>query len=239
MKGQKRLFRQESGVFLCGCMAVCTFFMSCLALHDMQTAEGVGLYIALSLQSKNRLLFDLLVDGLGAAVLLLCAAAPCMGKKGKWRKMFFLLVAYVALMPTVSLASLVHLFSDQENYRICSGMVELLKGLEHIAPVVGFWLPTLCLLLAAGRLQEKSRKMSIRQRIFLIVQPVLAIFTVLFPGFASHLSFVMQYLFLLSAFEAWERLHENAEKYSPWEIVLFGGLWLRGGYVLFELMSRY
>ena len=239
MGGRKRFFWQERGFFMCGCMAICTFLMACLALHDMQTSEGVGLYIALSLQSENRFVFDLLVDVLGAVSLLLFVAVPCMGKNGKLRKMLLLLVAYVALMPTVSLDSLVHLFNNQDNYRICSGMEQLLVGLEQVAPVVGFWLPTLCLLLAAGRIQEKSRKLSAQQRIILMIQPVLAIFTVLFPGFSSHLSFVMQYLLLLSAFEAWERLHENVLEYSPWEAVLFGGLWLRGVYVLFELMSRY
>lgn len=239
MEGRIGFSRPGKGFFLCALMAVCTFLMACLALHDMQSAEGVGLYIAITLQREDRLIFDLLVDVLGAVALLLCVVLPCLGRAGKRRNLVLLMVAYVALMPTVSLDSLIHLLGSPENYRICASVEELLAGIGQVASVAGFWIPVLCLLLAAGRLLDKNRGLSIRQRVFLMVQPVLAILALLFPGFAPHLSFVMQYLLLLSAFEAWESLHENAGNYSLWEVVLFLGLWLRGGYVLFELMSRY
>lgn len=239
MEGRNGSVRPGWGVLLCGGMAACTFLMACLALHDMQAAEGVGLYIAISLQREDRLVFDLLVDVLGAAAMLLCVTLPCMGRPHKWRKALLLLVAFVALMPTVSPASLIHLFRNAENYRIVGSAAELLAGVGMVAPVAGFWIPALSLLLAAGRLHIREGRLSVRQRIFVAAQPLLAVFVLLLPGFAPHLSFVMQYLLLLSAFEAWEGLHENGERFSPWEAVLFAGLWLRGGYVLFELMSRY
>lgn len=239
MEKQIRLPRPGWGFFLCGSMAICTFLLSCLAFHDIQTAEGVGLYIAILLQRENRIPFDLLVDVLGAVALLLCVTIPCIGRSDAKKKLAFLMVAYVALMPTVSPASLIHLFSDPENYRICGSVEELLQGAGRLAPIAGFWIPILCLLSAADRLHGKIRKPGNRQRILLIVQVILAVFVLLLPGFASHLSFVMQYLLLLLTFGIWERMHENAEKYSFWELFLFLGLWLRGGYVLLELMSRY
>lgn len=239
MKRQNRSFRSEWGFFLCSCMAVGTFILSCLALHDLQTAEGVGLYIAILLQRDDRFLFDLLVDISGAIALLLCTVIPCIGKSDAKRKFTFLMVAFVALMPTASPASLIHLFNNPENYRICSSVAELLESAEQLAPAAGFWVPVLCLLSAADRLYGTVQKPGRRQLIFLMIQPFLAAFVLLLPGFASHLSFVMQYLLLLSAFEVWESLHEKAEKFFLLEFFLFLGLWLRGGYVLLELMSRY
>lgn len=238
MEGVAGALRSRWKQLLCVCMAACTFLMACIALHDRQTAEGVGLYFAIAFHREDRLAFDLLVDGLGAVALLLLVTVPCAGRAGKLMKACLLLVAFVALMPAVSPASLIHLFSNPENYRICNGVKELMTGGSLLAPVAGGYLPAFCLLLAAGRLHGNGR-ISVRQRVFLAAQPALAVLALMFPEFAPHLSFVMQYLFLLAVFEAWERLHENAEPFSVWEIVLFLGLWLRSGYVLFELMSKY
>ncbi|MCM1118235.1 MAG: hypothetical protein NC543_02600 [bacterium] len=238
MEGGRGLYPRRR-LFLCMGMATCTFLMACIALHDRQTAEGVGLYFAIALQREDRLVFDLLVDGLGAAALLLLVTVPCaVGRADKLMKICLLLVAFVALMPAVSPASLLHLFSNPDNYRICKGVKELMTSASLLAPAAGGYLPVFCLLLAAGRLHGSGR-ISVRQRVFLVAQPALAVLALMFPGFAPHLSFVMQYLFLLAVFEAWGRLHENAESFSVWEIVLFLGLWLRSGYVLFELMSKY
>lgn len=238
MAGIAGALRPKWRLLLCGSMAACTFLMACLALHDRQTAEGVGLYFTIALGREDRLVFDLLVDGLGAIALLLFVAVPCVGRTGKPIKACLLLVSFVALMPAVSPSSLIHLFSNPENYRVCGSVGELMTSGSLLAPVAGCWFPAFCLLLAVDRLHGGGR-MSVRQRLFLAAEPVLAVLALILPGFAPHLSFVMSYLFLLAAFEAWERLHEKDEPFSVWEVILFLGLWLRSGYVMFELMSKY
>lgn len=81
MAGIDGALRPKWRLLLCGSMAACTFLMACLAMHDRQTAEGVGLYFAIALGREDRLVFDLLVDGLGAIILFLLCQFPVCGEQ--------------------------------------------------------------------------------------------------------------------------------------------------------------
>ena len=64
-----------------------TLFLTCsigalllvlYTLHDMQTAEGAGLYLSILYGQSNRTPFDILVDIMGMLLLLALLLLPCL-----------------------------------------------------------------------------------------------------------------------------------------------------------------
>lgn len=131
----------------------------CLAgitLHDMQTAEGTGLYLAICAGQKNRIPFDLLVDLLGLSVLAGAVFLPCLiGRRLHADSFLRLLCAYIAFLPVVSTASLVHLLDGTTPVLLRDSLLDgrigtaLLEGLKGPAPILGTGLPVLVLAGAA------------------------------------------------------------------------------------------
>ena len=48
-----------------------------LTLHDMQTAEGAGLYLAIKAGAEDRRMYDFAVDAAGMLCLLVLLLLPC------------------------------------------------------------------------------------------------------------------------------------------------------------------
>ncbi len=131
----------------------------CLAgitLHDMQTAEGTGLYLAICAGQKNRIPFDLLVDLLGLSGLAGAVFLPCLiGRRLHADSFLRLLCAYIAFLPVVSTASLVHFLDGTTPVLLRDSLLDgrigtaLLEGLKGPAPLLGTGLPVLVLAGAA------------------------------------------------------------------------------------------
>lgn len=206
-------------------IAVLAFFVFALAaVHDMQQAEGVGLYFALKLGGE-RLVFDVIVDILAAAGLLLLISMPCLILKH--RRITSLLrfaIVFFSFMPTLSMAYLIH--PSQESFLIKTPLL----GLQII-------LPLLCLLAAAVFPDEKGRKKWYGVCGMAVV--LLFAVTLFVPSLQQLLNFIWVYLLLLICFDLWERMYRRYSSLNTWGWILFGGLAFRAIYVLSEILRRY
>lgn len=227
-----------------------TLAFAALTLHDMQTAEGTGLYLAICAGTESRRLFyDLAVDAGGMLCLLALAAAPCI----VWRRLhpgafLRILAACLAFLPTVSTASLVHLADGTDKIMLREAILEgnlgeaLMEGLAGWMPILVLGVPILILAAAAqaerpaageGRIPAPGR------RALSALLMSLMVLALLFPILAAHCMFVAAYLLLLRGLAAGERLCDSYPKWNLWGGVLYGIFWLRGIGRMMEVMSIY
>ena len=194
-------------------------------LHQMQMAEGIGLYYALK-AGMDRGGFDVTVDVIIALVLLLLVGLPCLilrhCEKGVLLRF---LAAFLAFMPRLSMAYLVHLFDA--GTRIIDHQTQM--------SVLRTVIPFGCVLLAAVSVYEKPWKKW---------YTVLCLAAVVLGAGGSFwetelLGAVMTYLLLLVCMDVWERLLGLCPKLKEWNWILAGGLWLRAIYCLLFLRSIY
>lgn len=214
--------------WIAGVAAFALFAMAVLAIHDMQFAEGVGLYFALK-AGKDRLLFDLSVDGLAAAALLFLVTLPCLLlKRGGMTVRLRFLLAFLSFMPTLSMAYLIHLMQEEAEI-----------ALNQPVFVLQTVLPLLCLL-AAGVAIPQGEKVWKRWYSRCCAGAVLLFAAALLvPNLQQLLYFFIVYLLLFVCFDLWERLWLKYPALNTWGWILFGGLALRAFYVLSEVLRRY
>lgn len=220
-----------------------TFLIVLRTLHDMQTAQGVGLYLSILGGYDSRVLFDIMVDVLGLALLALLLLIPCFLLGFRNAESFFrLLAAYLALLPGVDLAALVHIFDPPGLFHLSQVFVEgdvlnvFLTGMKEISPVLRLWFPIFCLLLMGNHMIGSQGLKSWQINILWFQIPLL-LGVFLFPAISSFLAFVMQYLLLIVCFDIWEGWYKFYTNIHFWGMVLFGGFWLRGLYLMIEVMS--
>ena len=135
-----------------------------LTLHDMQTAEGAGLYLAIKAGAEDRRMYDFAVDAAGMLCLLLLLLLPCLLQK-RLRPAPFLRFASASLafLPVVSMALLVHLADGTEEMALRQAIsmgqpgAALLEWLGELLPALSAGLPVLILafgMVRAGSAEE-------------------------------------------------------------------------------------
>lgn len=138
--------------------------MAGLTLHDMQTAEGAGLYLAIKAGAEDRRMYDFAVDAAGMLCLLLLLLLPCLLQK-RLRPAPFLRFASASLafLPVVSMALLVHLADGTEEMALRQAIsmgqpgAALLEWLGELLPALSAGLPVLILafgMVRAGSAEE-------------------------------------------------------------------------------------
>lgn len=204
--------------------SVLTFGTVVVGMHQMQAAEGVGLYWSLMAKGQ-RGLFDILVDAAAALALFVLLLLPCVILKHKSVDAFFrLLTGFVAFMPRLSMSYLIHLFDDGGRG----------ADAELVLSEIGLILPFACaLLMGVGCLEKPWKKWYWGSGAIALVMGVWAMWEAQGPGF------IMAYALLLVCFDAWERLLKGDSGMKSWGWILFGGLWLRALYRVIELWSVY
>lgn len=176
-----------------------------------------------------RLPYDLAVDAAGALGLLLLTALPCLFLRHRSASCYFrILIAFLAFMPMLSMAYLLHPLAAEETF-----------SLRYFLPALQMTAPFMCLLAAALSLDGAG---AVRKRWYGVcclaaVLLLLAAFCV--PSLQQLLFFVLTYLLLLICFDLWERLFLQYPALNRWGGLLFGGLGLRALYVLLTVMSKY
>ena len=118
-----------------------------LTLHDMQTAEGAGLYLAIKAGAEDRRMYDFAVDAAGMLCLLMLLLLPCLLQK-RLRPAPFLRFASASLafLPVVSMALLVHLADGTEEMALRQAIsmgqpgAALLEWLGGLLPALSVWL---------------------------------------------------------------------------------------------------
>lgn len=239
----KRLHKYNN--WITGILALFLLAFTAAAIHDMQTAEGVGLYLALK-KGADRRPFDLAADIAALLGLLLLTLLPCVPPARRSIAVYFrMLTAFLALMPKLRMAFLVHFFDTEADY-----------SLELPLFVLQTVVPLLCLLAAAMSLQgdavsedEKRTDASNVSRVrpmwkkwysmCCAAAALSAAAAFLLSSQQQLFDFILAYLLLLVCFDLWERLYRRYPALNGWGWILFGGLALRAVYVLTEIMKKY
>lgn len=221
------MMRKDTSLYINGILvilSVLTFSAVVVGVHQMQSAEGVGLYWSI-VTNGRRELFDVLVDAAAALAFFMLVLLPCVFLNHKSISAFFrLLAGFVAFMPRISMSYLIHLFDDGGRG----------ADAEMVLSELGLMLPFACaLLMCAGCLEKPWRKWYWGSGAVALIMGVWALWEAQGPGF------IMTYALLLVCFDAWERLIKGYSGMRSWGWILFGGLWLRAVYRVIELWSVY
>ena len=244
---KKLLIQNKSHLinFICILLSAALLVFCAVALYDMQTSEGIGLYLALKAGSDDRRLYDLLAVLVEMICLLAAIVVPCILCRCLRPAPFFrLLCGYLALVPGISVASLIHIVAGTLGIELREALINgdvlwaLKDGLADTVPALLIGLPLLMLLAAAVK-EESGIRPGKGWIMAAAMQVVLAVLTVLYPVLASYTAFLLHYVLLLECFVVWEKLFARYPALNEWGWILFGGCFLRGIYVLTEVMNRY
>ncbi len=162
MKGKG--LRKRYAEWIQALSALLLIAMAGLTLHDMQTAEGAGLYLAIKAGAEDRRMYDFAVDAAGMLCLLVLLLLPCLLQK-RLRPAPFLRFASASLafLPVVSMALLVHLADGTEEMALRQAIsmgqpgAALLEWLGELLPALSAGLPVLILafgMVRAGSAEE-------------------------------------------------------------------------------------
>ena len=235
----------KKSTWFAGILVFGTFVIILMTLHDMQTAQGIGLYLSMLGGCNSRVIFDILVDVSGIVLLALGLFVPCiLLDRLNVKSLFRLLASYLALLPGVDLGNLVHIFDPpgvfalRQSFADGEFLTAFLSGMREISPVLRLWLPVLCLMLMGNRMVTNTGLKRWENNFFWLQIPLL-LGVFLFPAISPFLSFIMQYLLLIVCFDIWEELYKGCSNIEIWDAILFGGLWLRGIYLMIEVMSAW
>ena len=162
MKGKG--LRKRYAEWIQALSALLLIAMAGLTLHDMQTAEGAGLYLAIKAGAEDRRMYDFAVDAAGMLCLLMLLLLPCLLQK-RLRPAPFLRFASASLafLPVTSMALLVHLADGTEEMALRQAIsmgqpgAALLEWLGELLPALSVGLPVLILafgMVRAGSAEE-------------------------------------------------------------------------------------
>lgn len=223
-----------------------------LTLHDMQMAEGTGLYLALKAGAQDRRAYDLLVDCVGMCCLLALLLLPCILQKRLGFAPFLRFgSACLAFLPVMSTGALVHLADGTGEIAFRQAILEgrlamaLREGLAGLAPILAAGVPLLLLALGVAKTgigQDQGKGVPALPRAFRATGAfglgLLAV-GLLFPALTDICAYLIVYLLLVYAFSLWEKLHDEIPGLNAWGWILFGGFWLRAIERMLEVMSIY
>lgn len=212
-------------------------------LHDLQTAEGVGLYLSILTGAQNHRKFDILTDVIGILLLLISLLAPCIIFRHRSAEGFFHMTAlYLAFIPVISPASTVHLVDTCQNLSIQQTFADntfsrvFVESLSGITDIFLLLIPLLLLFLAINRRTEPTPTKGWK-KIVVVLELGLLILNLLFPPLSQEISYFMCYALVIWIFEESETLCRHFPAFSSWGNILYGGCLLRGIYKMIELMS--
>lgn len=218
---------------------------SLLTLHDLQMAEGAGLYLAMQcgVDASRRLPFDILVDIVGMVCFVAAILLPCMLLKRKKAASFLrLLSAYIAFVPIMHPGNTVHIIDNFKNLSLRQTLLDgnlatfVLEGFSDSIVILQFAAPLAILLPALNKTPEEASLPKCGHKL-LIWEILLLLINILFPSLSQETSYLMHYSLLVWCFWLWERMIAHYPKLAGWSTLLFGGCLLRGIYKMIELMS--
>lgn len=239
----KKLLKNKNWIFVLVSVAVLGLVF--IALHDMQTAVGAGLYLSIQAGATDRTMYDLIVDVAMIVAVVLLVGTPCILQKYRKTDSFLRLIfVFLAFMPRLSPGYCVSLFDKNGLFEVRPAFKEgnvligLLEGAEYSASLLEMVVPMFCLLLMVVCMQGKH---VVKRWYFvvLVLGLIMELGVFLFPNLAELLCFGMTYCILLIMFDLWENLMKEYSGMNTWGWILFSGLGLRGVYRLLELMSQF
>ncbi len=212
------------------------FLLAYLTLHDLATAQGIGLYFAIMQGTENRAIFDIVVDVVGMLLLLTVLLTPCFVLKHRGvDSLLRLMVVYFAILPSIGMGTLVHLF-DGHNLWVIS--FDWTLNLNIFCSFLQLIIPLLVVL--GYFYKQKGFTVQKWQLCAFGSLIVLGMGVLFLPELSEVLLQLCYYMLLLVAFDWWERLFTRTELYEKvilW--LLFGVFGCRGCLRMLELMSAY
>ena len=207
-----------------------------ITLHDVATAQGIGLYFSILAGNVDRIGYDLAVDIIGMIALLLVLILP--GILLKHRGIDSLLrfaAVYFSFMPAISLGYLAHLF---DGHSLWMFEFDWQINLNHLVSFLQIVIPAMFILgffyIQHGMVIKKWHKC-------LLYSCILLGACALFMPELSDVAFQIIYYFLaIIAFDWWEILYSKAvlfEKVILW--LIFVVFYCRGCLQMLELMSAF
>ena len=239
----KKLLKNKNWIYMT--VSLVFFALVFVALHDMQTSVGAGLYLSIKAGATGRGIYDLLVDGVMLAALVLLVGIPCVIQKYCKPDSFLrLLLVFLAFMPRLGPGYCITIFENgslfelRPAFREGNLVVGFLEGAEFSASLLEMVVPMFCLLLVAVCVQGKC---AVERWYFIALIPgvLMEMGVFLFPNLAELLCFGVTYCILLIMFDLWENLVKSYSGMNTWGWILFGGLGLRGIWRLLDLMSHF
>lgn len=212
------------------------FLLAYLTLHDLATAQGIGLYLALLQGQEERGRFDLLVDVVGMLLLLTVLVLPCILLKHKRTdSLLRLMTVYFAMLPSIGMGTLVHLFDGHPLWRVAFDKMISLNILVSFLQLI------IPLLVVLGYYYKHKGFIIQKWHLCILYSLIIWGTGVLFlPELSEVLLQLCYYMLLLVAFDWWEHLYTKTELYEKvilW--LLFGVFGCRGCLRMLELMSAY
>ena len=191
-------------------LALCIY-----AIHDMQTAEGVGYYFCLKLNAPNRLPFDIAADVIRTLLLLLVLLLPVIATKNrKFHDFAAFLLTFVAFIPSISTAYILGLFISKESYQMyLETEVLTTEFVNHFRILIPF-----IILLAGVNILIKGKMPGKADWWLMILAFLVILVTIPFPGLYSMASFVASYLFIIVIYRL---MKEISDKYWLLHIIFF------------------
>ena len=243
IKSLKSIPKNKYQLALFICSTVVAVLLALYTLHDLQTAEGAGLYLSMIFGQSQRTIFDILVDVMGMLLLFAMLLLPGLLLKHMGMASFFRFMSvYLAFMPIVHPGNVVHLGNSFLNMSLRQNISEgnLLQLLfVDCAPAfdaLKYTLPLLLLLHAMCRMQKLKPFEKSRLFVFFII--VLFVLYLLFGETAETTLYLLNYLLIVWCFAKWEALCKHSTSFGDWSIILFIGCMLRGIYRMLELISH-
>ena len=156
------------------------------AMHDMQTAKGIGLYLGMEL-GTDRKLWDLAADIVRLFGLMLCVMLPALWlKKRDLGCVFRITVTELALLPVFDEATFLHFLLDENvlRFQAVLGRESLVISLQRLTESLGIILPILFLLCMAASVKGSDSTSLGRRRTaaVLVLSAVLLLIDVVLPG---------------------------------------------------------
>lgn len=212
------------------------------AVHDMQTAKGVGLYLSMKFGS-DRKVWDFVADGIRLLGLMLCVMFPALLLK-KWELgcIFRIMVTELALLPVFDEATFLHFLLDENvlRFQAVLGRESLVLSLQRLTESLGIILPILFLLCMAASVKGSDSTSLGRRRTaaVLVLSAVLLLIDVVLPGLSFAAAFLLCYLPVCLICWKAEKVFADNGKTQMASLALYGLLWLRVVYrMIFVLES--
>lgn len=219
-----------------------TFVLALYTLHDLQTAEGAGLYLSITFSHPTRTICDIIVDVVGMFLFFIAIFLPTILLKYKSVESFFRLFSiYLAFMPIVHPGNVVHLINAFQNLSIRTNLSDgnflkyLFQDLSPIFGIIKAFLPFLLLVYTINRLTH-TKKTSIPKWVFILLILLLLCFC-LFENVADLFLYLICYTLILWCFQELESLCRSITRFAAWNNIIIWGCLLRGIYRMLALIS--
>lgn len=237
----KQIVQLQNILFICcplGALGLALY-----TLHDMQTAEGAGLYLSIMYGQTSRIPFDIMVDIMGMLLLLALVLLPCLMLKYLRLDSFFrLLTVYLAFIPTAHPGKAVHLINDLLNINLRTNILEgnflqlIFVDYAPLFDMLKFNLPFLLLLVSTNhflKIQGFQKK-----KLFVPCILIMLAIYLLFENLAETALYLFSFFLLVWMFGEWEVTCKHSSRFANWSLILFIGCLLRGIYRMLELISH-